>query len=125
MQGQITIFDWLEPDRIDPIREVAKHAGPYWTDSRKKLIAQFREGMDVKTFARAVKQEYSPYGCNGHYGGNDEPNTMLGWDLQTSRIKTIYIDSMGERQERAYSWEDFARVVGEMIQSGEYREKQT
>ena len=50
---------------------------------------------------------------------------MLGWDLQTSRIKTIYIDSMGERQERAYSWEDFARVVGEMIQNGEYREEQT
>lgn len=125
MNGQMTVFDWLEPDRIDPIREVAKHGSVYWTDSRKKIIDLCRERPDVKTFARALRREYSPYGCNGHYGGDHAPNTMVGWNMAASLIKTEYIDSMGERQERVYSWEDFARVVDEMIQSGEYKEERT
>ncbi len=38
MNEQMTIFDILCPDRINPVREVAKKAGPYWTTSRQKLI---------------------------------------------------------------------------------------
>jgi len=90
MEGQMTIFEWLEPDRIDPIMEVAKHDGLYWTTSRQTLIDLYAKRPGIKDFARAVREEYCPYGFAGHYGGNDEPNTMLGWDMYRNKIKTKY-----------------------------------
>lgn len=120
MNEQMTIFDVLYPERINPVREVAKKAGPYWTTSKQKLIDLCNADPDIKTFARAVRHEYSPYGFAGYYGGSDEPNTLVKYDLNTSLIKMVYNDGAGRRTEAVCSWEDFARELSFMIWAGEY-----
>ena len=120
MTGQMTIYDLLYPERINPIREVAKRSRPYWTTSRLELIDLCNTDPDIKTFAAAVKHEYSPYGFAGHFGGSGEPNTIEGWDMLTNIVKIYFYDAEGKRTERAYSWEDFAREIADLIWSGEY-----
>lgn len=123
MTGQMSIFDILYPDRINPIREMAEHSGPMWTHSRKKLIALAHTDPDIKTFAKAVKHHYCPYGFGGHYGGNGKPNTMKSWEMRNNNIQTVYYDSEGKEQERIYSWEDFAREIWDLIMSGKYERR--
>ena len=121
MEGQMTIFDLLYPDRIDPIREVAKYSKPMGMRSRQLLIDIYNKGVDVKLFAKAVRHEYCPYGAYGHASPTKEPNTMSGFDMRSSIIRVEYNDEKAQRQERWYSWEDFARAIGDMISRGEYR----
>lgn len=123
MQGkQMTLYDLLYPTRINPIVEVAKNAGPYWTTSRQKLIDLCNTDPDIKLFAKAVKEEYCPHGFAGHYGGDHSPNTMQGYEMRIDKITTWFYDPEGERQERIYSWEDFAREIADLIWSGQYEE---
>ena len=123
MNGQMTIFDLLYPKRINPIREVAKRSRPYWKESKQKLIDLCDTDPDISIWSKAVKDEYCPYGCAGHYGGDDKPNTLIGWDMGSSKIKTIFNDNENQRQERWYSWADFSREIADMIWSGEYEEE--
>lgn len=119
---QMTIFDVLYPERIDPVKEVAKMADPYWTTSRQKLIDLCNTDPDIEDFAAAVKHEYSPYGFAGHYGGDDKPNTMIGYTMRTNLIEMEYIDNAGKKIRTVCSWEDFTREVADMIWSGEYHD---
>ena len=123
MQGkQMTLYDLLYPARINPIVEVAKSAAPYWTTSRQKLIDLCNTDPDIKLFAKAVKEEYCPHGFAGYYGGDHSPNSMQGYEMRIDKITTWFYDSEGERQERIYSWEDFAREIADLIWSGQYEE---
>lgn len=117
---QITIYDILYPERIDPVKEVAKMADPYWTASRQKLIDLCNTDPDIEDFAAAVKHEYSPYGFAGHYGGDDKPNTIRGYNLLSGNIRILYFDNAGELMKAACSWKDFARKIADMIRAGEY-----
>lgn len=123
MTGQMTIFDFLYPERINPIREVAKHSRPMWTHSEGKLIAFANTDPDIKTFAKAVKHHYYPYGFRGFYGGDGKPNTMKSWEMRNTNIKTVHYDSEGKEQERIYSWKDFAREIWDLIMSGEFERR--
>ena len=123
MSGQMSIFDILYPERINPISEVAKHSGPMWVTSRQALIELCNTDPDIKTFAQAVRHHYCPYGAVGHWGGDGKPNTMRGCDMRTDSIKTEYYDAEGKYQERMYSWEDFAREIMDLIWSGEYERR--
>ena len=125
MSGQMTIFDLLYPERINPIREVARRTSPYWTTSRNKLIDQLNKDPDINTWSKAVKDEYCPYGYAGGYGYGGDPNTLEGWTMRTNHIVTEYYDEEGKRQERAYSWADFAREIADMIWCNEYKREVT
>ena len=120
MDGQMRLFDWLYPDQLNPLREVAKNAGPYWTTSRQKLIDLCNTDPDIDIFAKAVKEEYCPYGLSGHYGGDGKPNTMEGWDMTSGKIMTYFWDAEGLRKERRYSWKDFAIEISDLIWANEY-----
>lgn len=122
MSAQMSIFDILYPDRIDPIAEVAKMATPMWTRSRDSII-KCHDKLDLKHFAAAVRHEYCPYGCAGHYGGEHTPNTMIGYDMRTPDISVEYYDEHGDRQRIIISWEDFAREIRHMIETGNYRKE--
>lgn len=124
MTGQMSIFDVLYPNRIDPLTETAKRAGVYWTHS-EDMIRKYQKALvtgriSIKEFARAVRHHYCPYGFAGFYGGDDNPNTMRAWEMRPKNIKTIHIDSDGKKQERIYSWEDFAREIDLLIDTGKY-----
>lgn len=120
--AQITIFDLIYPDKINPIREVAKQASPYWTTSKKKIIDLCDDDPDIKAFAKAVRHEYCPYGCAGHYSRNNVPNRMQNYDMRADLINVCYTDEQGNYQKRSYSWEDFAREIADLIWSGQYEE---
>lgn len=120
MQGQMSIYDLLYPDRINPIAEVAKKASPNWTTSSRKLIDLCNTDPDIKLFAKAVKNEYCPNVFAGHYGGDPSPNNLQGWEMRNNIIIAWYYDTEGKRQERKYSWEDFAREIANLIWSGQY-----
>ena len=124
MNEQINIYDLLYPDRINPIREVARQAGPYWTTSERKLIDLCDTDPDIRTFTKAVKNEYCPNEFAGHYGGDHSPNTLQGYEMRRDTITAWFYDPDGKRQERKYSWEDFAREIADLIWSGEYKEEQ-
>lgn len=120
MNEQMTIFDVLYPERINPVREVAKQASPYWETSKQKLINLCNSDPDIKPFAKAVRNEYCPYGCAGHYSRENVPNRMQNYDMRSDLIWIEYTDERGEWHKNAYSWEDFAREIADMIWSGEY-----
>lgn len=117
---QLTIFDLLHPGRIDPLREVAKHAGVYWTTSKGRLRSLYRERPTRETWREAVREEYSPYGYAGHYGDGDGPNSVHEWTFTSKGVKIGYTDEEGNRQEEKKSWADFAEKVAQLIEEGIY-----
>lgn len=121
MSGQMNIFELLYPDRINPIAEVAKIAQPYWKDSREK-IKRFQDS-DIKILAKVVRHQYCPYGASGHYGCGGDPNTLSGYDMRSDVIYVEWLNEEKERNRRAYSWEDFAREIADLIWSGNYEEE--
>lgn len=124
MDGQMSIYDLLYPDRINPLRECAKRASPQWVQSRGDLIRLAKEDSDVERWTRHVRHEYCPYGLNGHYDANTKPNTLTKWDMRTEDITIAYNDPEGNRREIIRSWQDFAREIMDLIWSGEYREEE-
>lgn len=118
MNNQMNIFDLLYPDRINPIAEVAKIARPYWTDSKEK-INRFQDS-DIKILAKVVRHQYCPYGAAGHYGMGKGQNTLQGYDMRSDLIYVEWYDESNELHRRAYSWEDFAREIADLIWSGQY-----
>ena len=121
---QMTIFDLLYPEQIDPLRECARLASPQWVQSRGDLIRLAKEDPDIERWTRHVRHEYCPYGLNGHYGASDKPNTLTKWDMRTDDIIIAYNDPEGNKHEITRSWQDFAREVMDLIWSGEYREEE-
>lgn len=121
---QMTIFDLLYPEQIDPLHECAKHAGPHWKQSREDLIKLAGEDPDIERWTKAVRKNYCPYGASGYYGMADKPNALTGYDMRTEQIKITYNDLDGKKCEIIRSWQDFAREVMDLIWSGEYREEE-
>lgn len=120
MDGQMTIFDWLYPRQLNPIREVAERESPYWTTSKQKLIDLCNTDPSITLFSKEVRHEYCPYGLCGHYCDNENPNEIIGWDMMTDKITVYYRDAEGQKRKRQYTWQDFARAVADLIWSGEY-----
>lgn len=124
MTGQMSIYDLLCPDRINPLRECAKMASPQWVQSRGDLIRLANEDPDIERWAKAVRHEYCPYGLNGHYNMSKKPNTLTAYDMRSDDITITYNDSEGNKHEITRSWQDFAREITDLIWSGEYREEE-
>ncbi len=125
MDEQMTIFDVLYPGKIAPIRELIRSTEPTWVYSRKRLIEMYNEDpdtRDLRGFAQACRQQYCTYGERGHYQDDKEPNTLQSWYMKKDTINISYNDSQGQRHERIYSWEDFARELADMIRAGEYKD---
>lgn len=125
MKGQLSIFDMLYPDAINPLREVAKRASPMWTTSRKELIDLAGTEPDIKVWTEAVRHEYCPYGLAGHYSHSGERNKLTGYEMRTNEITVEYVDCEGHECKIIRSWQDFAREVMDLIWRGEYKEKDT
>ena len=125
MKGQLSIFDMLYPDAINPLQEVAKRANPMWTTSRKKLIDLAETDPDIDIWTKAVRREYCPYGLAGHYSPSRERNKLIGFEMRTNDITVEYVDSEGHDCKIIRSWQDFAREVMDLIWRGEYKEKDT
>lgn len=121
MTGQLSIFDWLYPERINPLRELAKKAGPYWTDSKKRLIDLANTDPDIGTLTAAVRHEYCPHGAAGCYGLGKEENSLQSYDMRTGWIHVRWKDESGKGQMQMFKWEDFAREIADLIWSGEYK----
>lgn len=124
MDGQMTLFDWLYPDQLNPIREVAKIANPYWKESRQKLIELDKTDPDINTFAREVRKEYCPYGASGQFGLNHhKANELLGYDMRSNKIMVYFYNHERQKQTREYSWCDFAREIADLIWSNKYKNR--
>lgn len=114
MIGQMTIWDLMPAEvALDPLREVALMASPYWTTSWEDLADALTKNTNGAEWVQAVKKEFCPYGYAGHYGA-DGP-------VPEYTMKNGYIELAttldGER--RCYKWTDFAERVRELIQEGE------
>lgn len=108
MIGQMNIYDYLFPDRINPLRTLVKTARPHWKDSEETLKRLIKTKAGIDEFTKAVKFEYIPHGAAGCYGSGSGPNTLKGWDMRNDTIKIIYTDHEGKEQTRIFSWKDFA-----------------
>lgn len=118
--NQMNIYDWLYPDQIQPMRELAKIAEPHYQESRQRLIELNKEDPDMNRWAAAVKKEYIPHGYYGHHEPGNNPNTIQAYTMQTDHISVDYTDHEGQRHLRWYSWADFAVEVSDLIYAGEY-----
>ena len=119
MNTQLTMFDLIQSD-IDPIMEVARITGPYWTTSRQKLKDLHGTDPPQAEWVSAVREEYCPYGYAGGWGRSNGPNTLEGWDMKPTKIKTTHVDRGGKYVETIYRWRDFAGAVASLIDRGEY-----
>ena len=119
MIGQMTIFDVLNPHQLNPLREVARKATPYWKTSRNKIIKA--DKSDIYAFSNVVKNEYCPYEGAGSCGRSiKQMNELDGWDFKRGRIIVVYYDETGKRQTGKYLWVNLAREIAELIARGEY-----
>ena len=119
MDVQMSMFDVITED-IDPLKEVAKCAGVYWTTSRKRLIEIQSGNVSAEEWTKAVKEEYCPYEYAGALGRENGPNTLDGWEMKTGKIKTWHVDNNGDYVENIYKWREFAEAVACLIANGEY-----
>jgi hypothetical protein len=125
MNEQMSIFDMLYPDKINPIRELIRNTEPYWSYSKELLINMYNEDPDLRDlrgFANTAKRQYCTYGARGQFRADEEPNALQSWDMTKDTITIEYNDAGGKKHERVYSWEDFARELADMIRSGEYKD---
>ena len=123
LKGQTDLFDLIYQNAqqpINPIREVAKAAGVYWTTSKDMLINLCDTDPDIELWTKAVKGEYSPYGFSGGYGRSRGPNTVESWEMGGKNIEVLYLDLDGKWMLKKYSWAAFAREIADLIWSGEY-----
>ena len=119
---QLHLFDFLYPEILNPLREVAKRARPYWVSSRSDLIKLRRQSPNMIDWTMAVKHEYCPYGGAGHYGSGAGANTLEGWVMSYHGVKVMWIDENGRHDQRTYAWSHFANQVKHLIDAGEYEE---
>lgn len=117
MIGQMTIWDLMPAEEevaLDPLRQVALMASPYWTTSWEDLTATLMTEPTITEWTKAVKKEFCPYGFAGHYGA-DGP-------VPEYTMKNGYIELAttldGERRRYSYKWSEFAERVRELIQEG-------
>lgn len=120
MEGQISLFDILEPNRFDPMKALVSMASPYWTTSRQTIIEEVNNGAGTDAMAEVVKKEYCPYGYSGSYRHDYIPNTIDEWTFKTNKIHVEWTDAAGQQQKQDFSYKDFARVVVEAILAGTY-----
>jgi len=113
MIGQMTIWDLMPVKKVDPLREVALMASPYWTTSWDDLAATLMTEPNSAEWTKAVKKEFCPYGFAGHYGA-DGPVPEY-----TMRNGYIELATTLDGERRRYKWTDFAERVRELIQEGE------
>lgn len=116
MIGQMTIWDMMPAEEevaLDPLREVALMASPYWTTSWEDLTEMLAEEPTSTEWVQAVKKEFCPYGFAGHYGA-DGP-------VPEYTMKNGYIElaTTLDGKRRCYKWSEFAERVRELIQEGE------
>ena len=111
----------LHPERIDPLKEVARTADPYWAGSRRKLIDLVNTDPDISTLAAAVRHEYAPYGAAGSCGLGGPENSLQAYDMRAGWIHVRWTDETGRKQIKMFKWEDFAREIADLIRSGEYK----
>lgn len=121
---QLHLFDFLYPEILNPLREVAKRASPYWVTSRSDLIALRKKNPNMIDWTMAVKKEYSPYGGAGHYGSRNGPNTLDGWNMTYHGVEVTWIDENGRNCQRTYAWSNFANEIQHLIDAGEYEENE-
>lgn len=119
--GQMSIFDMMFPEKVNPLLEVAKRASPYWSTSRQKIIDAVKHDNDINTLMRIVRNEYCPYEAAGGYGrSRNRRNELEGWDFSRGKVKTYHYDHNGKYTELRWSWADFTREIVDLIYSGEY-----
>ena len=116
MEYQLNFF---ESTTFDPIKEVARRAQPYWTDSREKIIAEVKSSPSY--FTASVREEFCPYGYSGHVGHIDDCPGVEEWEMKPNNINVVYLDAEGHRHREEYKWKDFARAVAELIDEGLFR----
>lgn len=121
MNEQMSIFDMLYPEKINPIRELIRTTDPYWAYSKRFLIEKSYE-RSIRDFARSARWHYCAYRIRGHYEEDQKPNAIQSWDMREFTIKIVYNDAGNTRHEMIISWEDFARELADMIRSGEYKD---
>lgn len=120
MEGQISLFDILEPNRFDPMKALASMASPYWTTSRQTIIDEVNKGASTDAMAEVVKEEYCPYGYSGRYRHDYIPNTIDEWTFKTNKIHVEWTDAAGQQQKQDFSYKDFTKAVVEAILAGTY-----
>ena len=49
MPEQMTIFDMLYPEKINPVRELIRTTDPYWAYSKRTLIEECYKGLDERS----------------------------------------------------------------------------
>lgn len=108
---QLSLFD----DPETPERFVARISHPYWKGSAKMIAEAVRSGCTLNELTEIVKHEYCPYGFAGHYGFHDQYD---GYDMTPGNI-TIHKKDGDSR----ITWRSFAKVIAEMVESGEYKEE--
>lgn len=123
MIQQLNLFDQIDA-KFDPLHEMATRARLYWTTSAKTLVDLCNEDPDIERWTKAVKNEYCPYGYVGHFGADNGPGTLIGWELRTKNVTIKYIDKYGTVQNMVATWKDFAREIADLIWSGEFQEEE-
>ena len=116
MEYQLNLFADIED--FNPLREVAKRATVYGTNSKAKIVEDASAPWAV--FVDSVHQEYCPYGGAGYYGFANKCPDIYGYDLRAAGIKVYYLDAEGHKREQQGTWAEFARCVMDLISSGQY-----
>ena len=120
MDGQISLFDFLNPERFDPLKALVKRGSVYWTHSRQLIIDSVDK--DINEFTRIVKHEYCPYGYAGAYIHNRTPNKIDEFTFRDDRIDIEWTDEGGIYRKGKFTYKAFARAVKEAIIAGTYKE---
>jgi hypothetical protein len=113
----------MQPHRLNPIKEAARMARPYWTVSRQVLIKLYAGKPSRTEWIKAVHNEYCPYGYAGHYGANGQPDAVTGWTLTSEKVTVEWLDTNKKHQTEVYSWGDFSEEIADLIRCGEWGNK--
>ena len=114
---QISLAEIMNPDAYDPLYELAKQAGCFFTDSKQTIIDCIKQQPSNRQLAVEVRKQYSPYGCAGHYGSDGDG--LNAWNFASDHIQVTYTLD-GERKTIVETWENFALAIWEAYKAGQY-----
>ena len=119
IDGQLNLFDYLYPQRFDPLKALVKRGSVYWTHSRQTIIDSF--DADMATFTGIVKHQYCPYGYAGGYIHDGIPGKIDEFTFKNDKILIEWTDETGKYCKGKFTYLEFAKAVKEAILDGTYK----
>lgn len=124
MDGQMTIFDYLEEvQEFDPLDALLDLAGPFFYGGEGYILERVeKKGAGLSEVMRIARRTYCPYGGCEFTRETTKKNEIESYSLTRNEIRIAWAEDW-QRKERIFTWDEMAEWILLRIKAGRYGKK--